>query len=263
MKKLSLLFVMLLAYSFNASAQSTVPVPADPDEWQLDWIDGEPSFHDGAGEWQFNSQFMVNYGMDIMGNLVANDYSLDIDTCWYPTLEYTILDKDKFSYSIYTDFDEIFVFNPDEYPEFTEPTTDVYIFNLLDAAAPGTPPHFEHWFVHFEKKTNHVEVLAEEGIEMDPFFQWRIGIQTHYTVDGVTASSNIVYLEVFPKPDATGDVNLDGSVTIADVTALIDYLLGSEVTPFSKFNADLVDDAKITIADVTALIDLLLGTPTK
>ena len=32
MKKLSLLFVMLLAYGFSAMGQSTVPVPADPDE---------------------------------------------------------------------------------------------------------------------------------------------------------------------------------------------------------------------------------------
>ena len=108
-----------------------------------------------------------------------------------------------------------------------------------------------------------MDALAEEGVIMEPFFQWRIGIQTHYTVDGVTTNSNIVYLEVFPKPEATGDVNMDGNVSIADVTAIADYLLGYEISPFSKFNADLVDDAKITIADVTALIDMLLLAPGK
>ena len=101
MKKISLLFVMLLALAGNAMAQNTVPVPAHPDEWQLDWIDGVPYIHSGDGEWKFNSEFMVHYGMDIMSNLVANDYDFDIDSVFTHTLGYTILDKDKFSYSIY------------------------------------------------------------------------------------------------------------------------------------------------------------------
>jgi hypothetical protein len=56
-----------------------------------------------------------------------------------------------------------------------------------------------------------------------------------------------------------GDVNEDGDVTIADVTALIDYLLGNNVSPFSTEAADVYSDGDINITDVTALIDLLLG----
>ena len=56
-----------------------------------------------------------------------------------------------------------------------------------------------------------------------------------------------------------GDLNVDGFVTISDVTALIDYLLGGEVSPFNSGNADVNDDQAITIKDVTALIDLLLS----
>ena len=56
-----------------------------------------------------------------------------------------------------------------------------------------------------------------------------------------------------------GDVNLDGKVTISDVTGLIDYVLGGDVTPFSRANADLNGDGKVSIADVTALIDLILS----
>jgi hypothetical protein len=48
-------------------------------------------------------------------------------------------------------------------------------------------------------------------------------------------------------------------VTIADVTALIDYLLGNNVSPFSTEAADVYSDGDINITDVTALIDLLLG----
>ena len=55
-----------------------------------------------------------------------------------------------------------------------------------------------------------------------------------------------------------GDVNLDGIISIADVTDLIDYLLGVEASPFSRDNADVDNDGKTSIADVTTLIDLIL-----
>lgn len=54
----------------------------------------------------------------------------------------------------------------------------------------------------------------------------------------------------------SGDVNGDGQVTIADVTALIDLLLGNGTAPAA---ADVTGDGQVTIADVTALIDRLLG----
>lgn len=56
-----------------------------------------------------------------------------------------------------------------------------------------------------------------------------------------------------------GDVNCDGFVNIADVTALIDYLLGSDPHPFNQVAAHVNSDSEINIADVTALIDILLG----
>ena len=54
-----------------------------------------------------------------------------------------------------------------------------------------------------------------------------------------------------------GDVNNDGNVSISDVTALIDYLLGSN-TNINTDAADCNTDNNISIADVTALIDYLL-----
>ncbi len=58
-----------------------------------------------------------------------------------------------------------------------------------------------------------------------------------------------------------GDVNCDGSVTIADVTALIDYLLTSNPSGVDQLAADCNGDGSVTIADVTALIDFLLSSP--
>ena len=64
------------------------------------------------------------------------------------------------------------------------------------------------------------------------------------------------------KTVQSGDVNMDGTVSISDVTTLIDYLLGGQVNPFDADAADVNHDSTISIADVTELIDKLLN-PTR
>ena len=54
-----------------------------------------------------------------------------------------------------------------------------------------------------------------------------------------------------------GDVNGDGQVTIADVTALVNIILGNQGGDTSV--ADLNGDSQITIADVTSLVNIILG----
>ena len=56
-----------------------------------------------------------------------------------------------------------------------------------------------------------------------------------------------------------GDVNMDGSVNIADVTVLIDYLLSGNGSNVNLTAADVDGDGDVNIADVTQLIDMLLG----
>lgn len=56
-----------------------------------------------------------------------------------------------------------------------------------------------------------------------------------------------------------GDVDGDGEVTIADVTALIDYLLSGDETGINLGASDCDLDGEITIGDVTTLIDFLLS----
>ena len=63
------------------------------------------------------------------------------------------------------------------------------------------------------------------------------------------------------KPTMIGDVNKDGSVNIADVTALIDYLLSGDGSSIDLEAANVTQDGDINIADVTALIDRLLSSP--
>ena len=80
-------------------------------------------------------------------------------------------------------------------------------------------------------------------------------------VDG-TLKLNPLYTEPYVEPEPEGlrgDVNNSNDVTIADVTALIDYLLSGDATGVNLENANCNLDQDVTIADVTALIDYLLS----
>ena len=57
-----------------------------------------------------------------------------------------------------------------------------------------------------------------------------------------------------------GDVNLDGEVTIADVTALVNIILDKDLdNKVSLDNADANRDGDISIADVTAIVNIILN----
>ena len=67
---------------------------------------------------------------------------------------------------------------------------------------------------------------------------------------------------VIPGDEPTsirGDVNKDKAVNIADVTALIDYLLSQDATGIDLEAANCNQDDAVNIADVTELIDYLLS----
>ncbi|MBR3727661.1 MAG: C10 family peptidase [Muribaculaceae bacterium] len=87
-------------------------------------------------------------------------------------------------------------------------------------------------------------------------------VKALYTDGTESAWSNTQMVTLFdngpaPHEFEVGDVNHDHSVNIADVTALIDYLLGSGNVCTTCANVD--GDNGINIADVTALIDKLLN----
>ena len=97
------------------------------------------------------------------------------------------------------------------------------------------------------------------------------GDSGHQSVD-VTGINKDIFLEItsttnkYIVADITahyghrkGDVNYDGEISIADVTALIDILLSDKVDSDVKPLADINEDKEITIGDVTALIDILLN----
>ena len=58
-----------------------------------------------------------------------------------------------------------------------------------------------------------------------------------------------------------GDVNRDGSITIADLTAQVNLILGNDAQDASGYDRDAADmnaDGKVTTEDIEPLVNLLL-----
>ena len=65
-----------------------------------------------------------------------------------------------------------------------------------------------------------------------------------------------------PTPTPTGkkgDANGDGSVDVADITAIASYILGEVPTGFNTDNADVNGDTVIDVADITGTASIILG----
>ena len=56
-----------------------------------------------------------------------------------------------------------------------------------------------------------------------------------------------------------GDVNLDGEVSVIDVTLEVDRVLGKSVDTFYWQLGDVTKDGSITVADVTNIVNIVLG----
>ena len=70
------------------------------------------------------------------------------------------------------------------------------------------------------------------------------------------SSASITYqVIVTPK---TGDANVDGKVDFADVTAIVNHILGKTPSKFNAQAANVNGDEEVSIADVTTLIGILL-----
>ncbi len=104
--------------------------------------------------------------------------------------------------------------------------------------------------------------------------EWKLAIDVDNIAAGLTAtpvtlnatqSFSIpaggykVYYKGEPAPQwLVGDVNGDGEVNIADVTRIIDVILGGEADAALLARADVNGDGEVNIGDVTKTIDLIL-----
>ena len=89
--------------------------------------------------------------------------------------------------------------------------------------------------------------------------QYRIVLRNpnpEYAYDNSPWGESVYFTLVDP---VSGDVNADGKLDTSDVTALINYILGTAQVPFDNNEADVNADGKIDTSDITALINKILG----
>jgi hypothetical protein len=201
--------------------QATLPKPATP---ELDeFIDyglpvGINLAYTIPHTWMTNPQLPV-----------ADDYTMDkeFDEDDPEYGNYTILDPDKVSFSLFTDNGQIFTFTPELFPgQVTEPITR---FPYNSRTPNGSIGYSD---MHIEL-TN----LVDEGEE--PFFTWRIGIQTYYTDNGQTSESDLLYMEVYPQLKEAAEVTSTSFLADWSCDAEDTYILAG----FQSYELYVVDKA--------------------
>lgn len=87
-------------------------------------------------------------------------------------------------------------------------------------------------------------------------------ITAKYAGDDFHTSAQATYTLQVRNPNVTGDVNKDGAISIADVTSLVNIILGKDNAEPHQYNHSAADtnlDGTTTIADVTSLVNTILG----
>ena len=96
---------------------------------------------------------------------------------------------------------------------------------------------------------------------LSPSTKYEVEVQPVYE-DGTTGDWTRTLVFWTTGDVLVGDVNRDGIVSIADVTALVNIILGKDNEQpylYDHGASDLNHDGMLTIADVTALINIILG----
>lgn len=232
--------------------------------------------------WSFNGSELNLEGGCICPRRNSTITTSVLDLTGYDKLTVEVLMR---SYGYYGDPSELFVTTSLDkdtiISDFTYRTWTV----VLDCAEQdqivfkaGYYPMIREIKIYAGDATQSISLTTSESGDADYRLIEGITPDKHYTVKGLTAAgtyfykvkaiytdgsesewsnSQMVVLHDNGHAYQTGDVNHDGSITIADVTTLIDYLLaGGESICLSC--ADVNGDGSIGIADVTALIDHLL-----
>lgn len=123
---------------------------------------------------------------------------------------------------------------PDSIPANVETTIDLPIDQWIDADDMGNYPI----------QMSYVQITMAKPTS---------GQQYTMLIPGLEA----IYRNAPISQPIPGDVNGDGTITAADVTALYDVLLNNDTTHL--VNGDQNGDNNITAADITAVYDILLG----
>lgn len=196
-------------------------------------------------------------------------YALQPDGAWYPQCPVGIggcVNETPFNVSHEGEF-ALYDFND---LETFYKGMDIELVNVSyegnDVITIGSHQTRRHYFKNVWSDAHFViEGIGYDGSWGMPLFYFQpaiTGLQVRYYLSHVIEDGKTIYKGYAYNPalfEIRGDVNGDGHLTIADVTALIDKLLESNLNASgNSYSCDVNGDSNVSIADVTALIDLLL-----
>ena len=193
--------------------KDAVTYAVDPDNGTITMLDSEGSVNNPypydceatglAGVWSDDgSVATIEWGStwtvrgDVVPAVPANPEVTNFFDCGdesgYTRLDFNVnlvdvdgnpLDADCLTYSIFTDNDELFIFDYETYGAE----------NGFDTDMTEIPYGYSGYDFYLRRVYFYRTNMGD-----NPMFEWRIGMQLNYTVDGVTNKSDIVYLEVYP-----------------------------------------------------------------
>ncbi len=252
-----------------------------------DWSFTEEVFGNQASNWE--SSDLIPGSWSFTGdNLWAEDHFISIQNASISTFEFWDYDKVTVVFHAKSLYDSTSItvstskasqtFNlPKEFTQFVavldcDTETDRVTFSvgsnyvgLLDVVVYGgeiTPPQMREPVESGGEEYRVITGITDKfytvkNLKAEASYSYKV--KALYTDGTESHWSNLEYVTLFENDQdhAVGDVNHDHTVNIADVTALIDYLLGSGSVCTTCANVN--GDDGINIADVTALIDKLLN----
>lgn len=145
------------------------------------------------------------------------------------------------------------------------PTTDMA--DLTDQSDPSDFSKYEvvDKIIYLNPKTSDSAQLKALNFKLEQDYTYDTinhDGNTQQLGDHRPAVAEFVCGKVGPIVLIIGDVNKDGQISIADVTALVNIILGKDNTQpyqYDHLAADVNQDGNISIADVTALVNIILG----
>ena len=156
------------------------------------------------------------------------------------TLYAQSVDNDKVSAPLQSIFDEA-----GKMGNLGESTSEGYVPNTMEQAW--------QYFSTGLYADNAVELTVGKGQDVE------IGIEKSTKINedwSIFTNFRLRYLGL------VGDVNNDNQISVADVTALVNIILGrdnAEPHLYNHATADVNGDSTVSVADVTALVNLILG----
>ena len=229
--------------------------------------------------------YLTKDSVELAGGTMI-EYKVTSDGTWWPAdfnAEYYIGEEGLYNL--------VFTFNPDggivgiQVTKLEEPQPEMIYTVVGPAHVFGTEWDPTDVNNDMAKGEDGIYTWTKNGVQLDDFFgfkvvgnhswdyEWPIGYDNNwnaYLPDGAGVYNIVITFDP-AQPDEKitctltkqgflrGDVDNSGDVKIADVTALINYLLGGDASQINILGADCDQNGEVKIADVTALINYLLS----